>query len=158
MIFSKSNFAQYSRRNITQKWPDILLIYSVTKYLKLAIGRSSHQRCSTEIGALKKVTKFTGKHLFQSLFFNNVTGLRPATLFKKKALAQVVSCDICEIFKSIFWQNTSGWLLLHRRVGSNRIAVSSNRFKWDIDCPRRWILNKDLIVIQCHFITIPQVE
>ena len=100
MIFSKSNFAQYSGRNITQKWPDILLIYSATKYLKLAIGRSSHQKCSIEIGALEKVTKLTGKHLCQSLFFNNVTGLRPATLFKKKTLAQVVSCEICEIFKS----------------------------------------------------------
>ena len=145
MIFSKSNFAQYSRRNITQKWPDILLIYSATKYLKLAIGRSSHQRCSTEIGALKKVTKFTGKHLFQSLFFNNVTGLRFPAKFAK-------------FLRAPFWQSTSGWLLLHRRVGSNRIAVSSNRFKWDIDCLRRWILNKDLIVIQCRFITIPQVE
>ena len=158
MIFSKSNFAQYSRRNITQKWPDILLIYSATKYLKLAIGRSSHQKCSIEIGALEKVTKLTGKHLCQSLFFNNVTGLRPATLFKKRLWLRWFPAKFAKFLRAPFWQSTSGWLLLHRRVGSNRIAVSSNRFKWDIDCPRRWILNKDLIVIQCRFITIPQVE
>ena len=32
---------------------------------------------------LKNVAKFTGKHLRQSLFFNDVAG-RPATLFSKK--------------------------------------------------------------------------
>ena len=45
--------------------------------------RSSHQRCSMKIGGLRNFTKFTGKHLCQSLFFNKVAGLRPATLFKK---------------------------------------------------------------------------
>ena len=30
-------------------------------------------------GALKNFTKFTGKHLYQSLFFNKVTDLRPAS-------------------------------------------------------------------------------
>ena len=34
-------------------------------------------------GFLKNFSKFTAKHLYQSLFFNKVTGLRPATLFKK---------------------------------------------------------------------------
>ena len=146
MIFSKSNFAQYSRRNITQKWPDILLIYSATKYLKLAIGRSSHQKCSIEIGALKKVTKLTGKHLCLQRYL------------KKRLWLRWFPAKFAKFLRAPFWQDTSGWLLLHRRVGSNRIAVSSNRFKWDIDCLRRWILNKDLIVIQCRFITIPQVE
>ena len=28
--------------------------------------------------------KFTGKHLYQSLFLNKVTGRRPATLLKKR--------------------------------------------------------------------------
>ena len=31
---------------------------------------------------------------------------------KKETLAQVSSWEFCEIFKSIFLQNTSGWLLL----------------------------------------------
>ena len=35
-------------------------------------------------GVLRNFTKFTGKYLFQSLFFNKVSGLRPATLFKKR--------------------------------------------------------------------------
>ena len=40
--------------------------------------RSSHRRCSIRKGALRNLAKFTGKHLFQSLFFNKLTGLRPA--------------------------------------------------------------------------------
>ena len=46
---------------------------------------------------LKSFTKFTGKHLCQSLFFNKVAVLRPA---KKKTLAQMFSYKFCEIFKS----------------------------------------------------------
>ena len=33
---------------------------------------------------LRNFAKFTGKHLCQSLFFNNVTDLRPAALLKKR--------------------------------------------------------------------------
>ena len=32
----------------------------------------------SEKGVLRNFTKFTGKHLCQSLFFNEVAGLRPA--------------------------------------------------------------------------------
>ena len=58
--------------------------------------RSSHQRCSIEVGVLKNFTKFTGKHLRQSLFLNKFAGLRPTTLLKKRPLAQVFSCEFCE--------------------------------------------------------------
>ena len=70
------------------------------------------RRCSIEIGVLKNFTKFTGKHLCQSLFLNKVAGLRPATLLKKRTLAQVFSCEFCENFKNTFLQNTYGRMLL----------------------------------------------
>ena len=35
-------------------------------------------------GVFRNFTKFTGKHLCQSLFFNKVAGLRAATLLKKR--------------------------------------------------------------------------
>ena len=35
-------------------------------------------------GALRNFAKLTGKQLCQSLFFNKVDGLRPATLLKKR--------------------------------------------------------------------------
>ena len=42
----------------------------------------------------------TGKHMCQSLFFNRVADL------KKEALAQVFSCEFCEISKNIFSYRT----------------------------------------------------
>ena len=42
------------------------------KIQNLANFRSSHQRCSIKKGILRNFTKFTGKHLCQSLFFDKV--------------------------------------------------------------------------------------
>ena len=50
-------------------------------------------------GVLRNFTKFTGKNLCLSLFFNKVADLRPATLLKKR-LAQAFSCEFCEICKN----------------------------------------------------------
>ena len=35
--------------------------------------------------------------------FDKVPGLRPATLLKKETLAQVFSCEYCEISKNTFF-------------------------------------------------------
>ena len=45
-------------------------------------------------GVLKNFAKFTGKHLCQSL------------IFKKETLAQVFSCEFCEISKKTFFHKT----------------------------------------------------
>ena len=49
----------------------------------IVVFRSSHQRCSMKKGVLKSFVKLTRKHLCQSLFFNKVVGLMPATLLKR---------------------------------------------------------------------------
>ena len=72
----------------------------------LAGFRSSSLGVFCKTGILENSTKFTGKYLCQSLFFNRVAALRPATLLKKR-LTQVFSCEICEIFKSTFFYRTS---------------------------------------------------
>ena len=36
--------------------------------------RSSHRRCSVKKGVLRNFAKFTGRHLWHSLFFNKVAG------------------------------------------------------------------------------------
>ena len=74
--------------------------------------RSSHQRCSMKKGILKNFTKFTGKHLCQSLFFNNVAGLRPATLFQRKLLHSCFPVNFAKFSRTFFLQNTSGQLIL----------------------------------------------
>ena len=48
---------------------------SMTLKYEILIVRSSHQRCSIKIGVLKFFSKFTGKHLCQSLFLNKVSGV-----------------------------------------------------------------------------------
>ena len=67
--------------------------------------RSSHRRCSVKKVVLRNFAKFTGKHLCQSRFLNKVPVLRPATLLKK-TMAQVFSCEFCEIFKNTFLYRT----------------------------------------------------
>ena len=56
--------------------------------------------------------KFTGKHLCQSLFFNKVVGLRPATIFKKRLWHRYFPVNFVKFLRISFLQNTSGRLLL----------------------------------------------
>ena len=59
-------------------------------------------------GVLGNFTKFTGKHLRQSPVFNKVAGLRPKArnFIKKETLAQVFSCEFCEISRNTFSYRT----------------------------------------------------
>ena len=89
---------------------------------KWAQNRSSHQGCSVRKGVLRNFAKFTGKHLCQSLFFNKVTGLRPATLLKKKLWHRCFLVNFVKFLRALFLQNTSGRLLLLKlsfSLGSN---------------------------------------
>ena len=61
------------------------------------LRRSSHQRWSVKKSVIRNFTKFTGKHLRQSLFFN-----KKNNFFKKETLTQVFSCEFCEISKNTF--------------------------------------------------------
>ena len=66
------------------------------------IVRSSQQRCSVRKGVLRNFTKFTGKHLCQSFFFNKVAGAT-CNFIKKETLPPVFSCEYCEIPKNTFF-------------------------------------------------------
>ena len=67
------------------------------------IFRSSRAEVFCKKGILKNFTKFTGKHLCQSLFFNKAAG----NFIKKETLAQVFSCEFCKIFKNTYFYRTS---------------------------------------------------
>ena len=56
--------------------------------------------------ALENFTKFTGKHLCQSLFFNKIAGLRAETQ------TQVFPVKLVKFLRTPYLQNTSGRLLL----------------------------------------------
>ena len=79
------------------------------------ILRSRHQRCSIKKGVLRNFSKFTGKHLCQSLFFNKVAGQAWILIF--------LWCIVTELsFSSNFWKDDD--LLLYLILN----ALSRTRF------------------------------
>ena len=74
-----------------------------------------------DIGVLKIFAKLTGKHLRQSLFFNKIAGLRPATLLKKR-FWHMFSCEFCQIFKKTFFKITSERLLLKLKSSKKKFT------------------------------------
>ena len=54
-------------------------------------------------GVLRYFTKFTGKYLCQSPFFNEVEA---CNFIKKETLAQVFSCGLCENSQNTFFHRT----------------------------------------------------
>ena len=61
---------------------------------------------------VRNLAKFTGK-LYQSLFLNEVAGLRPTTLLKKRLWHRCFSVIFEKFLQTPFLQNTSGRLLLN---------------------------------------------
>ena len=75
---------------------------------------ASHQRCFAQKGVLRNFLKFTGKHLYQSLFFNKVAGLRPAALLKKRRWLRCFPVNFAKLLITSFLQNTFRRLLLQK--------------------------------------------
>ena len=64
--------------------------------------------------------KISQNFLCQSLFFNKVADLRPATLLKKRLWHRCFPVNFAKFGRTPFLQNSSGWLLLktvHTLVG-----------------------------------------
>ena len=92
--------------------------------------RCRHRRCFVKKSALRNFVKFTGKHLSQSLFFNKVAGLRPATLLKKRLWHSCFHVNFAK-FRAPFLSNISGRLPLE--------AVA----QW---CSEEWLLWKATVL------------
>ena len=60
--------------------------------------------CSVKNCFLKKFAKFTGKHLFRSLFFNKVAGLRPAALLKKRVRRRYFPVNFMKSLEQLFYR------------------------------------------------------
>ena len=104
---TKSAVSYLLRANINNTaWFDVPIIIK---------NRSSRPKMSCKKGVLKSFAKFTGKHLYQSLFFNKVVGLRFATLLKKRFWHRCFLVNFAKFLRTPFLYNTSGWLLLIAR-------------------------------------------
>ena len=110
------------------------MIQNVLNYTNfLRTNRSSHRGCSVKKGFLRNFAKFTGKHLFQRLFFNKVAGLRPAILLSLWNMCFPV--NLVKFPRTSFLQNTSGgcfWMegvdvKAESWVGSGESSASATR-------------------------------
>ena len=109
------------------------------------------QRCSIKKDVPKNFTKFTGKHLCQSLLFNKVAGLNPATLLKKRLWHRCFPVNFAKFFRTSFLQNTSGgWFKGCQRYSNIRFLNIYTHTKWFI--PKNLILSfmKDNGVLLCN--------
>ena len=103
-IYCKFYYHSICGCNRRLKYKPILIYYICNFYkslydmnmLRLNLCRSCRQRCSVRKGVLRNFTKFTGRHLRQSLYFNK-------DFIKIETLAQVFSCEFCKISKNIFF-------------------------------------------------------
>ena len=89
-----------------QNWPALGEIGLITRS---HLHRSSCPVVFCKNGVLINFAKFTGKHLCQRLCFNKVAG-QVCNFIKKQSVAQVFSCEFCEIYKNTFFYLR--WLLL----------------------------------------------
>ena len=82
-----------SHKTTSEKTPSKFAILSCVKPSDFRFAtwlRSSHQEVFCEKGVLRNFTKFTGKHLCQSLFFNKVEGLFRTLRMTKLVLKKLV--------------------------------------------------------------------
>ena len=65
--------------------------------------RSSRPEVFCRRGVLRNFAKFTGKYLWQSLFFNEVAGLRPAILLKKTLWHRCFAVNFVKFLRTLFF-------------------------------------------------------
>ena len=94
-----------------EKTLTVKLAIKIPKRLRASFSmllfRRSHQRCSVSKGVLRNFEKFTGKHLCQSLFFNEDAS-RPATLLKKRFWHRCFPMNFAKFLKNNFFRTPLG--------------------------------------------------
>ena len=73
--------------------------------------RSSRPELFCKKGILRNFTKFIGKHLPQSLFFNKVAGVTPTTLLKKRLWHRCFAVNFVIFLRTLFFIEHLWWLL-----------------------------------------------
>ena len=102
LVFLKVNQVSLSTAFIWSQlkfWSSSYQCFAISYFLlSQFFTRSSRPEVFCKKGVLRNFTKFTGKHLCQRLFFNNVAGLRPATLLKKRRWHRCFHANFVSIF------------------------------------------------------------
>ena len=77
------------------------------------MSRSNRPEVLRKKGVLRNLRKFTGKHLCQSLSFNKLAGLIPATLLKKRLWHSCFPVNFVKFLRTPFYTKHLWWLLLY---------------------------------------------
>ena len=85
-------------------------------------SRNSRPEGFCKKDVVRNFTKFTGKHLCQSLFFNKVAGLRPAALLKKRLWHSCFPVNFVKFLRTPFflehlWATASVSLSMRNHLG-----------------------------------------
>ena len=94
-----------SRSIVPKSWVQLGIIKVIyfQNFMNINFYRSSHPEVFCKKGVLRNFPKFTGKHLRQSLFFNKVAGLRPATLLKKRLWHRCFHVNFAKFLRTPFF-------------------------------------------------------
>ena len=79
---------------------------------EFANNKSSCPELACKKDAPENSTKYTGKHFCQSLFFNKVAGLKPATLLKERLWHRCFPVNFGKFLRKSFFTEHLWWLLL----------------------------------------------
>ena len=79
------------------------------------------QRSSVKKGVLKNFAKLPGKRLCQSLFFNKISGLKPATLLKNRLWHRGFPVNFAKFPRTPFFTELHWWLLLKSSMPVDRV-------------------------------------
>ena len=77
----------------------------IEKQPRSIIATFIHVQAFYNIGVPRNFANFTGKHLYHSLFLNNVADLRPVTLFKKRLWHRWFSVNFMKFLKTFFTEH-----------------------------------------------------
>ena len=104
-----------TKTNRRRKWIDWNNFNSYTpQSFQNMMSRSSRPEVFCKKGDLRNFTKFTENHLCQSLFFNKVAGVRPATLLKNRLWHRCFPVNFVKFLRTPFFIELLWWLLLDR--------------------------------------------
>ena len=92
--------------------------------MSLIFYRSSAPEVFCEKGVLRNFTKCTGKHPYQSLFFNKFAGLGPATILNRRLWHRCFPVNFAKLLWTPLVTEHLWWLLL----SSTTWNVSNNVF------------------------------
>ena len=120
LVYSGQTVALLLTPHTSHTAPVPLITYPVVPYTQKKIFFSkqkqtlncSPQKQSPRGVCIKVVLRNTGKHLCRSLFFNKVTGLRPATLLKRRLWHRCFSVNFAKFLRTLFLIEHLRWLLL----------------------------------------------